>query len=64
MYCIKNKQEYIKIINKIFARCASQIFMEYLDFYYYEYLKKIFAPGGEGYIKTKKHFELIAKQTT
>jgi TPR repeat protein len=55
----KNKWEYKKCINIIFMKCASQIFIEYLNFYYYEYLKKIFAPGGEGYIKTKKHFELV-----
>jgi TPR repeat protein len=58
----KNKWEYKKCINIIFVKCASQIFIEYLNFYYYEYLEKIFAPGGKGYIKTKKHFELIAKQ--
>jgi hypothetical protein len=35
--------------------------MEYLDFYYYKYLDKKFAPGsGSGYIKTKTHFETIA----
>jgi hypothetical protein len=61
-YRSKNKQKYKKCVNKIFMKEASQIFIEFLDFYYYKYLEKIFAPGGEGYIKTKKHFELIAKQ--
>jgi hypothetical protein len=60
LYCIKNKSEYKKCVNETFTMYASQIFMEYLDFHYYEYLKKIFVPGGKGYIKTKKHFELIA----
>jgi TPR repeat protein len=58
----KNKPEYKKYTNETFKNKASQIFMEYLDLYYYEYLKKIFAPGGKGYTKTKEHFELIAKQ--
>jgi TPR repeat protein len=63
LYHYKNKPEYKKCINKIFTKYGSQIFTEYLDLYYYEYLKKTFAPGGKGYIKTKKHFELITKQT-
>jgi len=58
----KNKWEYKKNTNIILMKYTSQIFMEYLDLHYYEYLEKIFAPGGKGYIKTKKHFELIAKQ--
>jgi len=62
LYRSKNKLEYKKCANKILEQYVPQIFMEYLDLYYYEYLKKIFAPGGEGYIKTKKHFELIVKQ--
>jgi TPR repeat protein len=38
---------------------TSQLFMEYLDYYYYKYLEKIYKPGsGSGYIKTKKHFEM------
>jgi len=62
LYFNKNKREYKKCAKEIFAQYTSQIFMEHLDLYYYEHLKKIFAPGGEGYIKTKKHFELITKQ--
>jgi len=61
-YHIKNKPEYKKYVNELFKNKTSQIFMEYLDLYHHEYLKKIFAPGGKGYIKTKNHFELIAKQ--
>jgi len=53
----KKKLEYKKFIIKTFMIYASQIYMEYLDIHYYEYLKKIFAPGKKGYIKTKKHFE-------
>jgi TPR repeat protein len=60
-YHSKNKSEYKKCTNETFKNEASQIFIEYLDLYYYEYLKKIFAPGGKGYIKTKNHFELTAK---
>ena len=60
----KNKPEYKKYTNKIFNKRTSQIFMEYLDSHYYEHLKKIFSPGGKGYIKTKNHFELITKQPT
>ncbi|MDD5133717.1 MAG: hypothetical protein PHO49_04740 [Candidatus Nanoarchaeia archaeon] len=61
LHC-KNKLEYKKCASELFKNKTPQIFMEYLDLYYYEYLKKIFAPGGKGYIKTKKHFELVAKQ--
>jgi hypothetical protein len=40
---------------------ASQLFMEYLNFHYYEYLEKKYSPDppGSGYIKTKNHFESI-----
>jgi hypothetical protein len=61
-YYSKNKPEYKKCTNKTFKNKTPQIFMEYLDLRYYEHLKKIFAPGGKGYIKTKNHFELITKQ--
>jgi hypothetical protein len=61
-YHSKNKPKYKKCANELFKNKTSQIFMEYLDLYYYVYLKQIFAPGGKGYIKTKKHFELISKQ--
>jgi len=61
-YSSKNKQEYKKCTNETLTMYASQIFIEYLDLYYYKYLEKIFSPGGKGYIKTKKHFELIAEQ--
>lgn len=46
-YCIKNKLEFKKCTNKIFAQYASQIFMEYLDLYYHKYLKKISSPKGK-----------------
>jgi TPR repeat protein len=59
---LKYKLEYKKCTNEILMINASQIFMEYLDLHYYEYLKKIFASGGDGYTKTKNHFELITKQ--
>jgi hypothetical protein len=42
----------------------SQLFMEYLEFYYYEYLKKEFVPGGEKSIEIKNHFETIAKKVS
>jgi hypothetical protein len=59
-----NKNERIKgkWIQTIFKDNVPQIFMEYLNFQYYKHIDKIYSPGGEGYIKTKKHFELIAKQ--
>jgi len=62
LYYSKKKIKYKKCANKILEKYASQIFMEYLDLYYYEYLKKIFAPGGKGYIKTKNHFESTVKK--
>jgi hypothetical protein len=49
-------------IKNIFRNNYPQIFMEYLDLHYYKYLEKVYTPGGKGYIKTKNHFELIAKQ--
>jgi hypothetical protein len=40
----------------------SQLFMEYLDHYYYKYLDEKYAPNGKGNGKTKNHFEsTIAK---
>jgi len=54
-----NRKEYINNLFSI-GKNISQLFMEYLDLYYYELLKKKYVPGGEGYIKTKKHFESIA----
>ena len=62
-YCTnKKKQKRKKCVREILRLYMSQLFMEYLDLHYYKYLKKIYAPDGKGYIKTKKHFELIAKQ--
>jgi hypothetical protein len=55
------RKEYRIHIKKILSSNVknSQLFMEYLDHYYYEYLDEKFAPfpSGKGYIKTKKHFE-------
>jgi hypothetical protein len=57
MYKEYFKNEF-KLINSV-----SQLFIEYLDFYYYKYVEKKYAPfpPGKGYIKTKKHFEILAK---
>jgi len=60
-YRIKNKPEYKKCVRELFKNKTSQIFMEYLDFYYYEHLKKIYVPGGKKSIEIKNHFELTAK---
>jgi hypothetical protein len=52
-------------LRKILNTNNSQLFMEYLDYYYYKYLAIKFAPGsGPGYIKTKKHFESIVALAT
>jgi hypothetical protein len=61
LYYIKNKPEYKKCISEIFKNKTPQIFMEYLDLYYYEHLKKIYVPGGKKSIEIKNHFELMAK---
>jgi hypothetical protein len=55
---IKNKKEYL---HKLLKNETSQLFIEYLNFHYYKYLANKYAPfpPGEGYIKTKKHFESI-----
>jgi predicted transcriptional regulator len=41
---------------------VSQLFMEYLDIYYYKHLGKKLIPGGKEYIKIKEHFELMARK--
>jgi ABC-type antimicrobial peptide transport system permease subunit len=55
------RKEYRIRIKKILSSDEknSQLFMEYLDHYYYKYLDEKYAPfpSGKGYIKTKKHFE-------
>jgi hypothetical protein len=67
---IENKNELQKKyrirIKKILNSNAqiSQLFMEYLDHYYYKYLDEKYAPNGKGYMKTKKHFELMTDAIT
>jgi hypothetical protein len=46
-----------EFIHKLLEVNGSQLCMEYLNFYYFKHLEKIYLPGGPGYIKTKKHFE-------
>jgi len=60
--CKKKNKEKNNFKNYIFYR-TSQLFMEYLEIYYYKHLKKMYAPGGKGYVKTKNHFESIVKQS-
>jgi hypothetical protein len=63
LYYSKNKK-YKKCLGKLlkYKAYSSQLFMEYLDFYYYEYIKKEFAPNGSGYVKTKNHFYSIVNK--
>jgi hypothetical protein len=58
-YINKNKNK--EHLQDLFNKETSQIFMEYLDYYYYKYLENKYTPDppGSGYIKTKKHFESI-----
>jgi hypothetical protein len=56
----KNKEhkEYLtKELN--LEKSMPQIFMILLKKYYDKYIEEKYAPGGSGYIKTKKHFESI-----
>jgi TPR repeat protein len=59
------QKKYQKCIKQIFNsdKHNSQLFMEYLDYYYYKYLDEKYAPNGKGYNKTKKHFELTVAKT-
>jgi hypothetical protein len=61
-YYENNKRK--KYIHDILKIKTSQLFMEHLDFYYYKYLDIKYSPypPGEGYIKTKKHFETITNK--
>jgi TPR repeat protein len=46
-----------KILKNVLNTSTTQIFIEYLDLYYYKYMDKLYMPGGEGYVKTQKHFK-------